>query len=124
MYYILFCTKSILGFMFSVVRYNIFYHLFSCACSDSNTMLSVPAEAAVQAKRERFKLERIRAMEVAVLQSTTVFVERYLREVTVWSFDDKDQNSLTLEVSCMPLSLNMMLTVIIFIACKLSTYRE
>ena len=68
-------------------------------------MLSVPAEAAVQAKRERFKLERIRAMEVAVLQSTTVFVERYLREVTIWSFDDKDQNSLTLEVSCMCLSL-------------------
>ena len=68
------------------------------SCSDSS-MLSVPAEAAVQAKRERFKMERIRAMEVAVLQSTTVFVERYLRDVPVWSFDDKDQNSLTLEVS-------------------------
>ena len=74
-----------------------YFHSLVCACSDSS-MLSVPAEAAVQAKRERFKLERIRAMEVAVLQNTTAFVENYLREVTVWSFDDKDQNSLTLEV--------------------------
>ena len=61
-------------------------------------MLSVPAEAAVQAKRERFKLQRIRENEVAVLQSTTVFVEKYLRDTNVWSFEDKDQNSLTLEV--------------------------
>ena len=62
-------------------------------------MLSVPAEAAVQAKRERFKMQRIREMEVAILQSTTMFVERYLRDVSVWSFEDKDQNSLTLEVN-------------------------
>ena len=65
--------------------------------SDSG-MLSVPAEAAVQAKRERFKLQRIRENEVAVLQSTTIFVEKYLRDTNVWSFEDKDQNSLTLEV--------------------------
>ena len=62
-------------------------------------MLSVPAEAAVQAKRERFKLQKIRDMEVSVLQSTTLFVEKYLREVNIWSFDDKEQNSLTLEVN-------------------------
>ena len=65
----------------------------------------MPAEAAVQAKRERFKLQRIREMEVSVLQSTTVFVERYLRDMSVWSFEDKNQNSLTLEVKAICMQL-------------------
>ena len=69
------------------------YHLLS----DSG-MLSVPAEAAVQAKRERFRLQRARETEMAVLQNTMDFVERYLRDNSVLNFQEKDQNALTLEV--------------------------
>ena len=64
----------------------------------SEPTLSVPVSEALHAKRERFKQQRQREVEIDVLQNTTIFVQNFLRNSAVWSFDDKDRNLLTYEV--------------------------
>ena len=53
---------------------------------------------ALQAKRDRFRQLKQHEMEVDVLKSTTEFVQSFLHDQSVWSFDDKDRNLLTYEV--------------------------
>ncbi len=58
----------------------------------------MPISEVLHAKRERFKQQRQREMEIDVLQNTTIFVQNFLRNPAVWSFDDRDRNLLTYEV--------------------------
>ena len=63
--------------------------------------LLLPDMVRMRIRRDRFKKKMQKQAETRALQKTTEFVESYLRAVSVWSFDNKDQNLLTSEVgSC------------------------
>ena len=51
-------------------------------------------------RRDRFRQQKQKELETSTLQKCTVFVDNYLRTGSaVWSFDNKEQNLLTYEVS-------------------------
>lgn len=66
----------------------------------SEPNLSVPLDN-VQSKRDRFRQIKQRELEIDVLHNTTTFVQNFLRNPAVWSFEDKDRNLLTYEVVCL-----------------------
>ena len=51
-------------------------------------------------RRDRFRQQKQKELETSTLQKCTVFMDNYLRTgSSVWSFDNKEQNLLTYEVS-------------------------
>ena len=64
--------------------------------------LALPTRAAVsdsgQTRREKFRQQKQKEMEVDVLQNIMKFVEDFLRTPSIWVFDNKEQNLLIYEV--------------------------
>lgn len=52
-----------------------------------------------QSRREKFRQQKQKEMEVDVLQNIMKFVEDFLRNPSIWAFDNKEQNLLIYEVS-------------------------
>lgn len=51
-----------------------------------------------QSRREKFRQQKQKEMEVDVLQNIMKFVEDFLRNPSIWIFENKEQNLLIYEV--------------------------
>ena len=67
----------------------------------------LPGSVSTENKRERFRQQKQKELDSDVLDRTTDFVKTYLAHHDVWSFKDKDQNMLTLEVMSCDMSCDM-----------------
>ena len=51
-----------------------------------------------QSRREKFRQQKQKEMEIDILQNIMKFVEDFLRNPTIWNFENKEQNLLIYEV--------------------------
>ncbi len=59
----------------------------------------------LQSRRDRFRHQKTRELEVVTLQKAMKFVDDYLKKPSVLRLEDRDQNALTYEVSFSPTEL-------------------